>query len=161
MSDINLICPAIITQLITLLLFLKSKSHDRYLLFVMIIGQLILISGESDGGVMRGVVRGVVSDESGESGESDKNLNKIQISHIIFTLSIAFGSLYFKESHNLYLIGILILLRFITRFIYEDCLFNMSNSHHKFEIEENFEFINWNIVFFISLMIILYRLLKN
>jgi hypothetical protein len=146
MSDINLICPAIITQLITLLLFLKSKPHDRYLLFVMIIGQLILISGESDGGVM---------------GGSDKNLNKIQISHIIFTLSIAFGSLYFKESHNLYLIGILILLRFITRFIYEDCLFLMSNSQHRFEIEENFEFINWNIVFFISLMIILYRLLKN
>ena len=147
MSDINLIYPAIITQLITLLLFLKSKPHDRYLLFVMIIGQLILISGESDGRDGR--------------GESDKNLNKIQISHIIFTLSIAFGSLYFKETHNLYLIGILILLRFITRFIYEDCLFNMSNSHHKFEIEENFEFINWNIVFFVSLMIILYRLLKN
>ena len=144
MSDINLICPAITTLLITLLLFLKSKPHDRYLLFVMIIGQLILISGESDG-----------------ESESEKNLNKIQISHIIFTLSIVFGSLYFKESHNLYLIGILILLRFITRFIYEDCLFNMSNSHHKFEIEENFEFINWNIVFFISLMIILYRLLKN
>ena len=148
MSDINLICPAIITQLITLLLFLKSKPHDRYLLFVMIIGQLILISGESDG-------------ESDGEGESEKNLNKIQISHIIFTLSIAFGSLYFKESHNLYLIGILILLQFITRFIYEDCLFNMSNSHHKFEFERNFEFINWNIVFFVSLMIILYRLLKN
>ena len=144
MSDINLICPAILTQLITLLLFLKSKSHDRYLLFVMIIGQLILISGES-----------------GVEDESEKNLNKIQTSHIIFTLSIVFGSLYFKETHNLYLIGILILLRFITRFIYEDCLFNMSNSHHKFEFEINFEFINWNIVFFVSLMIILYRLLKN
>lgn len=147
MSDINLIYPAIITQLITLLLFLKSKPHDRYLLFVMIIGQLILISGESGG--------------RGGRGESDKNIDKIQISHIIFTLSIAFGSLYFKETHNLYLIGILILLRFITRFIYEDCLFLMSNSQHRFEIEENFEFINWNIVFFISLMIILYRLLKN
>ena len=144
MSDINLICPAIITQLITLLLFLKSKSHDRYLLFVMIIGQLILISGESDG-----------------EGESDKNMNKIQISHIIFTLSIVFGSLYFKESHNLYLIGILILLRFITRYIYEDCLFSMSNSQHRFEFEKHLEFINWNIVFFVSLMIISYRLLKN
>jgi len=144
MSDINLICPAVLTQLITLILFLKSKSHDRYLLFVMIIGQLILISGES-----------------GVEDESEKNLNKIQTSHIIFTLSIVFGSLYFKETHNLYLIGILILLRFITRFIYEDCLFNMSNSHHKYEFERNFEFINWNIVFFVSLMIILYRLLKN
>ena len=152
MSDINLICPAVLTLLITLLLFLKSKSHDRYLLFIMIIGQLILISGESDG-------EGVMGSDG--EGESEKNLNKIQISHIIFTLSIAFGSLYFKESHNLYLIGILILLQFITRFIYEDCLFNMSNSHHKFEFERNFEFINWNLVFFVSLMIILYRLLKN
>ena len=152
MSDINLICPAIITQLITLLLFLKSKSHDRYLLFVMIIGQLILISGESDGG----------SDgESDGEGGSEKNMNKIQISHIIFTLSIVFGSLYFKESHNLYLIGILILLRFITRYIYEDCLFSMSNSQHRFEFEKHLEFINWNIVFFVSLMIISYRLLKN
>ena len=140
MSDINLICPAILTQLITLVLFLKSKSQDRYLLFVMIIGQLILISGESN---------------------ESKNMNKIQISHIIFTLSIAFGSLYFKETHNLYFIGILILLRFITRFIYEDCLFSMSNNQHTFEFEEHLEFINWNIVFFVSLMIILYRLLKN
>ena len=140
MSDINLIYPAIIVQLITLLLFLKSKSHDRYLLFVMIIGQLILISGESN---------------------ESKNMNKIQISHIIFTLSITFGSLYFKETHNLYFIGILILLRFITRFIYEDCLFSMSNNQHTFEFEEHLEFINWNIVFFVSLMIILYRLLKN
>jgi len=140
MRDINLIYPAILTQLITLILFLKSKSHDRYLLFVMIIGQLILISGESN---------------------ESKNMNKIQISHIIFTLSIAFGSLYFKETHNLYFIGILILLRFITRFIYEDCLFSMSNNQHTFEFEEHLEFINWNIVFFVSLMIILYRLLKN
>ena len=138
MSDINLIYPAVVALLITLVLFLKSKSHDRYLLFVMIIGQLILISGESD-----------------------KNMNKIQISHIFFTLSIVIGSLYFKENINLYFIGILILLRFITRFIYEDCLFNMSNNHHKFEFEEHFKFINWNIVFFVSLMIISYRLLKN
>ena len=138
MSDINLICPAVLTQLITLILFLKSKSHDRYLLFVMIIGQLILICGESY-----------------------KNIDKIQISHIIFTLSIVIGSLYFKETKNLYFIGIFILLQFITRFIYEDCLFNMSNSHHKFEFEKHLEFINWNIVFFVSLMIISYRLLKN
>ena len=135
MSDINLIYPAILTHLITFVLFLKSKSHDRYLLFVMIIGQLILISGESD-----------------------KNMDKIQISHIIFTLSIVFGSLYFKETQNLYFIGILILLRFITRFIYSDCLFSMSNSQHRFEFEKHLEFINWDIVFFVSLMIISYRL---
>ena len=66
----------------------------------MIIGQLILISGESD-----------------------KNLDKIQISHILFTLTIIICSVYFNEKHNLVFIGILILLRFITRYIYDDCLF--------------------------------------
>jgi len=142
MGDINLLYPAIIALVITLLLFKKSKEHDRYLLFIMIIGQLILISGESD-----------------------KNRDKIQISHIFFTLSIVIGSFYFKEPNNLYFIGTLILLRIITRFIYKDCLFLMSSSHHKLEIESYFEsyfgFINWNLVFFVSLMIIIYRLLNN
>ena len=139
MSDINLICPAIMTLLITLLLFLKSKPHDRYLLFVMIIGQLILISGESE-----------------------KNLNKIQISHIFFVLTILIGSVFFKEKQNLIFIGILVLLRIITRYIYDDCLFLLSGNNHQFEFETIIhEYINWDIVFFVSLMIILYRLLKN
>ena len=72
--DVNLIYPAILTNLITILLFLNSHLHDRILLFIMIIGQLILISGESD-----------------------KNLDKIQISHILFTLTIIIGSVYFYE----------------------------------------------------------------
>ena len=44
--DVNLIYPAILTNLITILLFLNSHLHDRILLSIMIIGQLILISGE-------------------------------------------------------------------------------------------------------------------
>ena len=97
-DNINLIYPAILTNIITILLFLNSRLHDRYLLFIMIIGQLILISGVSD-----------------------KNVDKIQISHILFTLTIIIGSVYFYEKQNLVFIGILIILRFITRYIYDDC----------------------------------------
>ena len=137
--DVNLIYPAVLTNIITILLFLNSKLHDRYLLFIMIIGQLILISGESD-----------------------KNLEKIEISHILFTLTIIIGSVYFYESHNLYFIGILILLRFITRYIYEDCLFNLSNQNYEYDIEKYIdEYVNWNIIFSISLIIISYRLFKD
>lgn len=137
-DNMNLIYPAIVTNLITILLFMNSKLHDRYLLFIMIIGQLLLISGESD-----------------------KNLEKIEISHILFTLTIVIGSVYFNEKHNLYLIGILILLRFITRYIYEECLFNLSNQKYEFEFEDNFKFINWDIVFFLSLILISFRLFKD
>ena len=137
--DVNLIYPAILTNLITILLFLNSHLHDRILLFIMIIGQLILISGESD-----------------------KNLDKIQISHILFTLTIIIGSVYFYEKHNLVFIGILILLRFITRYIYDDCLFNLSSNHHEFDIETNInKYINWDIIFFISLLILSFRLFKD
>tara|TARA_Y100001970_G_C14165551_1_gene821070 strand:+ start:626 stop:1060 length:435 start_codon:yes stop_codon:yes gene_type:complete len=136
MDDINLIYPAVLTNLITLLLFLNSKSHDKCLLFIMIIGQIILISGESD-----------------------KNLDKIQLSHILFVLTILIGSVYFKEKRNLIFIGILIILRFITRYIYDDCLFNMSSNHYEFDIETNIhKYINWNIIFMITLIIISYRL---
>jgi len=104
----------------------------------MIIGQLILISGESD-----------------------KNLEKIEISHILFTLTIIIGSVYFNEKNNLYLIGILILIIFITRYIYEECLFNLSNQKFEFEFEDNFKFINWDIVFILSLILISFRLFKD
>jgi len=138
-DNINLIYPAILTNIITILLFLNSRLHDRYLLFIMIIGQLILISGESD-----------------------KNLDKIQISHILFTLTIIIGSVYFNEKHNLIFIGILILLRFITRYIYDDCLFLLSSNHHKFDIETDIhKYINWDIIFFISLLVISFRLFKD
>jgi len=136
--EVNLIYPAVLVNLITILLFMNSKLHDRYLLFIMIIGQLILISGESD-----------------------KNLEKIEISHILFTLTIIIGSVYFNEKNNLYLIGILILIRFITRYIYEECLFNLSNQKFEFEFEDNFKFINWDIVFILSLILISFRLFKE
>ena len=138
MGDINLIYPAVLTNLITLLLFLNSKSHDKCLLFIMIIGQLILISGESD-----------------------KNLDKIQLSHILFTISLTFGSCYFNEIHNKIFVFILLLITIISRYILSECLFNMSNSHYEFEFEESFDFINYDYLFLTSLSIISYRLFKD
>ena len=139
MSDsINLIYPAIITNIITLLLFINSQIHDKYLLFLMIIGQLILISGESD-----------------------KNLDKIQLSHILFTTSLTFGSCYFNEIHNKIFVFILLLMTIISRYILSECLFNMSNEHYEFEFEESFDFINYDYLFLTSLSIISYRLFKD
>lgn len=138
-DDINLIYPAILTNIITLVLFIKSKTRDKWLLFIMLIGQLILISGEGD-----------------------KNLDKIQLSHIFFVLTIIIGSVYFNEKLNLIFIGILIIIRFITRYIYDDCLFLLSNHNNEFEFETIVhEYINWDIVFLLSLIIISYRLFKD
>ena len=138
MNDINLFYPAIITNIITVLLLLNSKLHDRYLLFVMVIGQSILINGESD-----------------------KNLDKIQISHILFTTSLIFGSLYFNEIYNQIFVLILLLITIISRYILSECLFNMSNSHHEFEFESAFDFINYDYLFYISIIILSYRLFKD
>ena len=138
MNDINLFYPAIITNIITVLLLLNSKLRDRYLLFVMVIGQLILINGESD-----------------------KNLDKIQISHILFTTSLIFGSLYFNEIHNQIFVFSLLLVTIVSRYILEGCLFNMSNSHHEFEFESVFDFINYDYLFYISIIILSYRLFKD
>ena len=139
MSDsINLIYPAIITNIITLFLFIHSKSHDQMLLLVMIIGQLILISGERD-----------------------KNLDKIQLSHILFTTTLIFGSLYFNEIHNQIFVFSLLLVTIISRYILSECLFNMSNSYHEFEFESVFDFINYDYLFYISIIILSYRLFKD
>ena len=137
MSDINLIYPAIIVQLITFMLFLKSKAHDRYLLFVMIVGQLILISGESD-----------------------KNVRKIEISHILYVSTILLGSLYFDEKLNLLFLLLCSIVTLATRQYYNDCLFLMSNGNYEFEIYKDLP-INYDYLFLTSLMIISYRLLKN
>ena len=137
-DNMNLIYPAIVTNLITILLFMNSKLHDRYLLFIMIIGQLLLISGESD-----------------------KNLEKIQISHILFTLTIVIGSVYFNEIHNKIFVLTLLLITISSRYILSECLFNLSNQKYEFEFESTFDIINYDYLFLISLILILFRLFKD
>ncbi len=63
---------------------------------------------------------------------------------------------------NLVFIGIIILIRFITRYIYDDCLFLLSSSNHEIDIEKQIhKYINWDIIFFISILIISYRVFKD
>tara|TARA_B100001093_G_C26854003_1_gene1026515 strand:+ start:5174 stop:5584 length:411 start_codon:yes stop_codon:yes gene_type:complete len=132
----NLIYPAIITHLITIGLFISSKKHDQYLLLMMLIGQLFFIGGEIN-----------------------KNVKAIEISHIFFTLSIVIGPFYFKENKNLYFVGLSILVRFITYFIYEDCLFDIIGDHYEFNFVTKLnQYINWHLVYLVSSLVIIYRL---
>ena len=114
-DNINLIYPAVLTNIITILLFLNSKLHDRYLLFVMIIGQLILISGNIF-----------------------NNGKLIELSHILFIILIIIGSYYLKQKQNLYFIGVLLSILFITRNLYGDkCLFHLNSNNYRFDFIEN------------------------
>ncbi len=133
--EINLLYASIISIFITICLYFNSNNHDKLLLFVMVIGQFILFLGEYD-----------------------KSNKKIQIAHILFVLTIIIGSIYFKEIHNLYFIMVAILLYFLTNIIYKGCLFKLSNNNYKFSIETLWSNVNWDIVFFILLIIVSYRI---
>ena len=136
--EINLLMPAILVNLITLGLFLNSKLHDRYLLLIMMIGQLILISGESD-----------------------KNTMKIQLSHILYAATIIIGSAYFNEFHNKLFILIILGITIGTRYIFSECLFNLSSSHYSFDIEEYLDFVDWGAIYTISFFIVIYRIFTS
>ncbi len=135
-DNINLIYPAVLTNIITILLFLNSKLHDRYLLFVMIIGQLILISGNIF-----------------------NNEKLIELSHILFTLTIIIGSVYFYEKHNLVFIGILLSILFITRYLYNDeCLFHLNSDNYRFDFIENYFDWDWVNILKMIFIYLVYRL---
>ena len=135
-DNINLIYPAVLTNIITILLFLNSKLNDRYLLFVMIIGQLILISGNIF-----------------------NNEKLIELSHILFTLTIIIGSVYFYEKHNLVFIGILLSILFITRYLYNDeCLFHLNSDNYRFDFIENYFDWDWVNILKMIFIYLVYRL---
>jgi len=135
-DNINLFYPAILTNLITILLFINSKIHDRILLFLMIIGQIILISGDIF-----------------------NNRKLIELSHILFTITIVIGSCYFYEKQNLYFIGTLLSILFITRYLYNDkCLFHLNSNNYRFNFIE--EYFDWDWVNILKMIFIylIYRL---
>jgi hypothetical protein len=135
--EVNLLYASIISILITICLYFNSSKHDKLLLLIMIIGQFILFFGEYN-----------------------KSNKKIQVAHILFVLTIIIGSVYFKGIHNLYFLIVAILLYFITNIIYKGCLFRISNNNYKFKVEQLWSNINWDIVFFILLIILCYRIFK-
>ena len=133
--EVNLLYASIVSIFITLCLYSKSNEHDKKLLLIMIISAFILFIGEYD-----------------------KSNEIIQIAHILFVVLVIIGSFYFKEIHNLYFMVFTILLYFITNHIYNGCLFRLSNNNFKFKIEKLWSNVNWDVVFFISLIVLFYRI---
>ena len=135
-DNINLFYPAILTNLFTILLFINSKIHDRILLFIMIIGQIILISGDIF-----------------------NNRKLIELSHVLFTLTIIIGTYYFNEKQNLYFIGTLLSILFITRYLYNDkCLFHLNSNNYRFNFIEKYFDWDWVNILKMIFIYLIYRL---
>lgn len=135
-DNINLFYPAVLTNLITILLFINSKIHDRILLLIMIIGQIILISGDIF-----------------------NNRKLIELSHVLFTLTIIIGTYYFNEKQNLYFIGTLLSILFITRYLYNDkCLFHLNSNNYRFNFIEKYFDWDWVNILKMIFIYLIYRL---
>lgn len=137
---LSLLVPAILTLPIYIKLYCKSKDHDRKLLLFAIIGNLILIFGECQ----------KMSIKNKTNSEELRIKQIIQISHIIFVITVVFGSIYYKENHNLCFTLFLILMYYITNIIFNGCVFRKSADNYKFKIEQLWKFINWDIIFYIA-----------
>ena len=133
MNNILLIC--IIAHIVTLYLYKKSiDSHDKKILLFMILGQIICFYGYYS-----------------------KNNKIIELSHIIFFISIILGSLFFKEKYNKLYVLIVLIATVISRIMFNDCLFSIVN--------KNTKLINLNLphglIYNILLIVIIYRVLTN
>lgn len=137
---VNLLIPAILSLPIYIKLYCRSKGHDRKLLLFAIIGNLILIFGEYQ---KMGIINKTNTEEL-------RIKQTVQISHIMFVITAIFGSIYYKENHNLYFTIFMILLYYITNIIFNGCLFRKSADNYKFKIEQLWKFINWDFIFYIA-----------
>ena len=131
MNNILLIC--LIAHIITLYLYKKSiDSNDKKILLFMILGQIICFYGYYS-----------------------KNNKIIELSHIIFFISIILGSLFFKEKYNKLYVLIVLIATVISRIMFNDCLFRIVN--------KNTKLINLNLphglIYNILLIVIIYRVL--
>ena len=128
---INLLLPCILTLIITLFLYKNTNNKiDLNILKMMLFGQLLLIIGS------------II-----------KNNYIIEISHILFILTISLGILFFKTKHNLLFVLICLLITLLTRLYFDDCLFLMSNNHTQiFSLNINFDYI-----FYLEIIIGIYR----
>ena len=133
MNNILLIC--LIAHIITLYLYKKSvDSNDKKILLFMILGQIICFYGYYS-----------------------KNNKIIELSHIIFFISIILGSLFFKEKYNKLYVLIVLIATIISRIMFNDCLFSIVN--------KNTKLINLNLphglIYNVLLIVIIYRVLTN
>jgi len=133
MNNILLIC--LIAHIVTLYLYKKSiDSNDKKILLFMILGQIICFYGYYS-----------------------KNNKIIELSHIIFFISIILGSLFFKEKYNKLYVLIVLIATVISRIMFDDCLFRIVN--------KNTKLINLNLphglIYNVLLIVIIYRVLTN
>ncbi len=128
----DLTLPCLIFMMITINLYYHSKTSDKYLLSIMIFGQFILLFGS------------II-----------KNDILISISHILFTLTVIFGVLFFKERYNKYFIVFTLLIILLTRQYFGDCLFLMANGNKKL-IDLNIDYDKF--VYFLFFILILKEL---
>lgn len=127
----KLTIPCILYLIITILLLYNTYFlYDKIILSIMILGQLLLLYG------------------------SIYNYNNIiEISHILYFLTITLGAILFKDIKNKLFILFILLITIFTRYYYKDCLFYISNNNTKLiDID-----INFNIIYIILLIIIIYK----
>ena len=129
--NITLFISCFIILVITIYLYITSKTNDKTILSVMIFGQLLLLIGS------------II-----------KNNILIEISHILYTLTIIFGVFYFKETQNKIFLLIIIFITLLTRKYFNGCLFSIANNNTKIiDIDINFDYI-----YIPLLIIIIYKL---
>jgi hypothetical protein len=114
-------------------LYINSKTDDKSILSIMIFGQLLLLLGSSI-----------------------KNDILIEIAHILYTVTIIYGVIYFQETPNKLLLLIIIFITLATRRYFQDCLFYKANSNTRLiDIDINFDYIYLPLF-----IIVIYKLLK-
>lgn len=128
----NLTLPCLLYLIITMLLLLNTFFlYDKVILFIMIIGQCILLYSNIY-----------------------KNNILIEISHIIYFITIVLGALFFKDIKNNIFLLIILLITLLSRYYYKECLFNIS-SNNTIIININ---MNFNIIYILLLGLVIYKL---
>ena len=131
--NISLIYPCFLYLLVTIYLYINNKTDDKSILSIMIFGQLLLLLGSSI-----------------------KNDILIEIAHILYTVTIIYGVIYFQETPNKLLLLIIIFITLATRRYFQDCLFYKANSNTRLiDIDINFDYIYLPLF-----IIVIYKLLK-
>ena len=131
--NISLIYPCFLYLLVTIYLYINSKTDDKSILSIMIFGQLLLLLGSSI-----------------------KNDILIEIAHILYTVTIIYGVIYFQETPNKLFLLIIIFITLATRRYFQDCLFYKANNNTRLiDIDINFDYIYLPLF-----IIVIYKLLK-
>ena len=132
--EVNLTIPCLLFMIVTIYLYYISKTNDKYLLSVMIFGQVLLLIGS----IL-------------------KNYYLIDISHIIFLLTIIIGVFVFQEKYNKYLVAFSLLATLSTRKYFDDCLFLMATDNKKIINVDELIDINWDKIFSFLLFLLIIK----